>query len=80
MSKRGHGILGRTTSALLVALLTAGGPGSGLARAASEPPPDATTGALSVASDPPGAAVYVNGEFQGTTPVNVSLRSQEEQS
>lgn len=72
MSRGRHGIYGRTTSGLLVALLTAGGPGSGLARAASEPPPDPSTGVLAVASDPPGAAVYVNGELQGTTPLSVS--------
>ena len=32
-------------------------------------------GALAVASDPPGAAVYVDGQFAGQTPVNVNRLS-----
>lgn len=71
MSWRWHGIFGEMTSALLVGLLTAGGPGSGLAWAAWEPPPDPSMGGVSVASDPAGAAVYVNGEYRGASPVSV---------
>ena len=57
----------------LAALLAVGVPGPALNAAASEPAVPAPVGAaLSVASDPAGAAVYVNGKLAGQTPLTVS--------
>jgi len=68
-----RGRLPRMTSALLVALLSLGVPGPGLDVFASEPAaPEPGTAALSVASDPVGAAVYVNGQLQGQTPLTLN--------
>lgn len=68
-----RGRLPRVTSALLVALLALGVPGPALNAFASEPPaPDPGMAALSVASDPVGAAVYVNGRLQGQTPLTLN--------
>src|SRR5215470_15143349 len=68
-SARRHGILGRTTSGLLIALLLMG-PGLGLGWA-SEPQPDPSMGALSVGSDPVGAQVFVDGALAGQTPLQL---------
>src|SRR5262245_5137277 len=69
-SARRHGILGRVTSGLLIALLASGGPGLGMAWA-SEPQPDPSMGALAVGSDPVGAQVFVDGELAGQTPLQL---------
>ena len=57
----------------LAVLLAAGVPGPGLDAFASEPTtPESGATALSVASDPAGAAVYVNGKLEGQTPLIVN--------
>jgi hypothetical protein len=57
------------TSGLLVALLTLGPPPSGYA--ATTVTPGWAACSLSLASDPPGAMVYVNGEPRGETPLRL---------
>ena len=58
------------TTPLLVALLMVGGPGLGLgATIANEG--EGTSAALSVVSDPVGAAVYIDGVSRGVTPLEI---------
>jgi len=64
-----HSFLERTASRLVVALLVVGFPGPGMAWAASQQLPAPATCVLSVTTVPTGAAVYLNGELQGATPV-----------
>ena len=65
-----HGLFQRSITLSLVALLTI------VPAASFAGPADATAipavGVLSVDSDPPGAAVYVDGRFAGQTPLNVT--------
>ena len=58
----------RFLSCLLAGLLILGFPGSELVLGATPAPPT-PPGSLSVDSDPAGAAVLVDGQAQGTTPV-----------
>jgi hypothetical protein len=53
--------------ALAVLLAFASGPSAAI----SAEPPLAPMGSLSVASDPAGAALYIDGQFAGKTPVNL---------
>ena len=64
-----HSFVKRTASKLVVALLVVGFPGPGTAWAASQQLPAPSACALSVSTVPAGAAVYVDGELQGATPV-----------
>ena len=57
----------RVVSCLLAGLMVLGFPGPGLVLGAPAPP--SPSGNLSVDSDPAGAAVLVDGQAQGTTPV-----------
>ena len=58
------------TTPLLVALLMVGGPGLGLgATTANEG--EGASAALSVVSDPVGAAVYIDGVSRGVTPLEI---------
>jgi PKD repeat protein len=68
-ASRRHGLVKRTACRLVVALLVVGFPGPGMAWAASQRVPAPASCALSVTTLPAGAAVYVNGELQGTAPV-----------
>jgi PKD repeat protein len=69
----GRGFLPRFFRSFLVTLLALGTPGTGFGLAASEPTnPKPGAAALSVASDPQGAAVFVNGELRGATPLTVN--------
>jgi len=63
-TKWGRGM--RASAWVLVGLLTLGVPGSGLSLAAEQ------GSALTVASDPVGAAVYVDGKLQGQTPLSLA--------
>lgn len=68
----GRGVLPRIFRSFLVTLLALGTPGTGFGVAASEPTmPEPGAAALSVASDPQGATVYMNGELQGSTPLTL---------
>lgn len=58
----------RVTSCLLAALLILGFPGPGLVLGATPAAPN-PAGSLSVDSDPAGAAVLLDGQAQGTTPL-----------
>ena len=53
--------------ALAVLLALASGPGTAI----SAEPPVTPMGSLSVASDPAGAALYIDGQFAGKTPVDL---------
>lgn len=69
----GRGQVVRFLGPFLALLLAAGVPGPGLYAFASESTtPESGAAALSVASDPAGAAVYVNGKLEGETPVTVN--------
>jgi PKD repeat protein len=61
-----HGQAGRTLAVMLAALLAVGVPGAG----AWQVDPG---GAVSLSSDPDGAAVYVDGQARGVTPVELTL-------
>lgn len=67
-----HSLVKRSASWLAVALLGLGYPGPGVAWAASQQLPAAAGCGLSVATVPAGAAVYVDGELQGSTPVQLA--------
>ena len=54
---------------LTLSLLMVASPGSVLAMTDASTP--TTPGSISVASDPPGAAVYVDGQFAGQTPLTL---------
>ena len=64
------GSLKRVITIGLAAWLTLS-PGTSPVVAAGLAPAAAPTGALAIASDPSGAAVYVDGQFSGRTPLNV---------
>lgn len=70
-ARRTHSAAERFTSCGLVALLAIGLPSNGLVQAATPAPaPSASAVAvLSVESEPPGAAVFVDGQSLGTTPL-----------
>jgi len=64
-----HAVATRTAAAALSALLAVGSPGLAVGAGRSEAMPASV--ALSVASDPAGATVYVDGESHGATPVEL---------
>jgi hypothetical protein len=70
LRRRGASPALRAALVALLALALPGGSLDALARESAVPPPGTT--ALTVASDPEGAAVYVNGERRGETPVTLN--------
>lgn len=65
-----HGLVPQGVSLVLSALLVLS-PGWATWTAAEDASNGASSGALSIATDPPGASTYIDGQFVGATPLNV---------
>jgi len=65
-----HGLVPQGVSLVLSALLILS-PGWATWTAAEDASTGAASGALSIATDPPGASTYIDGQFVGATPINV---------